>query len=69
VRQQRDKLMKLDDRAGPSVRQQQWERRAALARLMNKMQIDVVDRNRKVVELVERCFLLAPIVTVAPVTN
>src|SRR5215211_2002708 len=69
ARQQRDQLVKFMEGPGPAMRQQYRLRRGSLAMLVNEVQVDTIDRSLELPEAVEKRFLLAPIVTVAPVAD
>jgi len=69
MRQERNELVKFNDRTRPAVGQQQRQWRVALTLLVNEVQLDAIDRHGEVAELVERCLLAAPVVSGAPIVD
>ncbi len=69
MRQQRNEPLKFNDRARPTVRQQQWERRVALPPFVDEMQIDAIDRHLELLQTIECAFVGAPVITTAPIVD
>jgi len=69
VREGTDDLKQLDDRAGPSVRDDQRQR-VLVARLdVNEVDVEPVDLGRELRQGVQPCLARAPVVVVTPVRD
>src|SRR5258706_16229993 len=69
IRQHRNDPAKIRERARPTVREQQRDWIGALALDVNIVKIDRVDLHRVLSELIQRGFVLAPVVLVAPIVD
>src|SRR3954468_24822043 len=67
--QYRDDVEKLDDRAGPAVGEQQWERVGARRTRVDEVDRLTVDRRTRMLELVEPRLFRAPVVGITPVVD
>ena len=65
--EQRDQLVELEHRSGPTVGDQQRRRVRLLARHMEVVQVDAADRHRELPEAVEPGFPGAPVEAYAPI--
>jgi hypothetical protein len=69
LRQARDQIKDLEDRAGPAMREQQRHRRRAFAGGMQEVQIDAVQRHAELREGIGRRLLCAPVEPVLPIAE
>ena len=69
IRQQRDQLEHLHERARPAVQQQHGDRVRVAALRVDEMDARAVDGRAIVLEAVQRAFLLAPVVLPLPIVD
>src|ERR1700674_790524 len=62
-----DNLQLLDDRAGPPVGDDQWQRIFMFRTNVNEMNVEAVDRRHELRKRIQLCLALAPIVVRPPI--
>ena len=69
IDQRIDDLQLLDDRAGPSVRDDEWQRILMLRANVNEMNVQAIDLGDEVRQGVQSLLALAPVVLFRPVAR
>src|SRR5689334_12441156 len=69
VRERADRLEELNDRTGPSVRHDQWQRVLVLRLHVDEMDVDSVDRGEELRERVQSRLAAPPVVVIRPVAR
>src|SRR6266576_6046275 len=64
-----DNLQLLDDRAGPPVGDDQWQRTFVFRTNMKEMNVEAVDRRHELRKRIQLCLDLAPIVVRPPIAR
>src|ERR1700733_12997049 len=69
MREQWNELVVFVKRSGPAMGQKDRERRLSLTGFVNEVDVGAADRRLELVEAVEECLLLSPVIASVPIAD